>query len=139
MREDLADFMRKKSDEELYAMSNHQREDWMADALEAAEYEFESRNLSPSRIDEIRASTEVTRHREEAIANEPLPLLLKLVFFFFNPATCVGLFVLVPTAEIAFNNRGYERKYRQAWEYMGFGTLVILIVLGVRMLLIPLH
>ena len=139
MQEGLPDEMRKRSDAELYAMLHHNRDDWTPEALIAAEQEFSSRNLSQARIAEVHASCESEARRQEALANEPLSLLVKVVFFLLNPLTCVGLFVLVPIAEIAFRNRGYERTYREAWEYMGFGVVVTIILVASRLFAVAMH
>ena len=103
------------------------RDDWTSEALDAAEREFRKREVNPTRLVELRANTEATRRHEEVAASQPLSLPLKLLFFLINPSTFCGLFVLIPVAEIAFNNRGYKTKYRQAWKCMGFGFLLYML------------
>ena len=98
--------MQAKSDEELVEIVSRNRADYQTAALEAAENELASRNLSARQLAFKAKIIDARNHRAELKANEPLD------WYWWIPAVLFpGLFLLV--INLNFQENGYFRKARQ--------------------------
>jgi hypothetical protein len=122
MVDELVRRVGERSDGELYEMIFVNREDWTPAALELAETEWARRELTPEKIKDAQATFEVKKLDQDAIANEPLSIRQRVLFFLFNFAFCFGIPQMV-MATGTFRSRGYERKYRESIQWMLYGLI----------------
>lgn len=103
-----------RTDEELYDMLAH-GEDYVSEALAAAQVEIERRNLTPSRVKELELHEEVIEAQAARQAQEPLSWPLRLIMALLP----FGLIQLVVSEGY---RKEYPRKYRECWSWMWYGV-----------------
>ncbi|WP_156040478.1 hypothetical protein [Chondromyces apiculatus] len=115
--------MRKHSDAELLDIVTKQRDDYVPEALAAADAELARRSLSPKQVARAEEDLGLKQRDKEQRASMPLGFGWKLVFL-----ACPGLLTLMFAG--SFKADGYTRKYREAWQCtaIGLGIYVALIV-----------
>ncbi len=129
MNNEFEAVMAKRTDAELLVIINSPVGDYQPLALEAANREFEKRNLSN---DDIASAVTEIKHKErnvEAKSNEPLNIIAKIVAFLF-PGLLVVLFA------VAYKAEGYTRKYKEMirWTLYGlcfYGAFCLIVFLMV--------
>ena len=107
--------MAKRTDAELLIIVNSPAGDYQPLALEAANREFEKRNLSKEQL--TSAITEI-KHKERAVeakSDEPLGTISKIIAFLF-PGLLVVLFAVTYKAD------GYNRKYKEMIRWTLYGV-----------------
>jgi hypothetical protein len=119
----FAKAMAKKTDAELLRVLTTDQDGYEADALAAAEAEFNNRNLT---VEETEKATEINAKivaQEQYKAEEPLDSGAKLIAFLIPLKTfwAAGLYAA----------DGYDRKAKEVgqWSFYGFCFYVVLIFL----------
>lgn len=116
--------MQKRTDAELIKILNSPPDHYQPAALEAAQAEFERRNLSEAEV--TIANEEIAQEQavEEANANKPLGTLPKVVAFLF-PGILLVMFAGTYKAD------GYDRKAKEMikWTLFGVGFYVSIVVI----------
>jgi hypothetical protein len=99
------------NDDELYAVLS-KKDDYLDEAISAAENEFQKRGLDPGKIESVKQEQQTERM---AIADQPLSGLLAFLLFLFP----LGL----PQFLIAerFRQIGATRKSKETWRSMWIG------------------
>jgi len=128
MNNEFDEVMLKRTDAELVKILNSAPGDYQDAALEAAKREFERRSLSEAQVTNVKLEIEQGQRLDEAKANEPLGIIVKILSFIFP-----GVLVLMLAG--TFKADGYERKGREMvkWTLYGmgfyFGFAVIVMIL----------
>lgn len=99
------------------------KEEYLPEAIVAAETEFNKRGISPERLKEIEAEVEerIERKKEITLGREeaPLEFYLKVLFFLFPiPIGILHIFLLS-----RYKIQGYKRKQKEAIEFIKFGFI----------------
>jgi hypothetical protein len=102
------------------------KDNYLPEALEAANEEFEKRNLSPEKISSLTNEVTEKKEIENKKANEPLDIAIKIATFLFP------LFITLILSAY-YKAGGYDRKARElaAWTLYGFCfyAAILLIIL----------
>ncbi len=106
--------LREKTDEQLYDMLAH-ADDYVPEALAAAQVEIERRNLSPSRVKELELHEEVIETQAARQAQEPLSWPLRLIMALLP----FGLIQLVVSEGY---RKEHPRRYKECWSWMWYGV-----------------
>jgi hypothetical protein len=108
--------MAQRTDAELVAILNSNPGDYQPAAMEAAKRVFNSRNLSQEQVATAKQEIEQNQLRDEAKANEPLFIGIKILAFIF-PGILVLMFAGTYKAD------GYDKKAKELtkWTLLGFG------------------
>jgi hypothetical protein len=116
--------MRKRTDADLIKILNGPPDDYQPIALEAAKREFERRSLSEAQITTANEQIIQKQEIDEAKANVPLGVFLKIFAFIFP-----GIVLLVFAG--TYKADGYDRKAKTLVKctLYGFGFYVGLIIL----------
>ena len=119
--------MAKRTDAELLQIVQGPPDDYQPAALEAAKREFGKRNLSKQQVDEISEQIEQKSRIEDAKANEPLPVILKILAFIFP-----GIIQIILGG--IYKVEGYTKKFSDLvkWTLYGFffyGGIAVLILI----------
>lgn len=117
MEIDFPEAMRRRSDAELVEIVTRQRDDYLPEALAAAEAELGRRNLSAPQMEQARAEIVSSDIEKADRADEPLGDGWKVLLVLFP-----GLLALLIAG--AFKADGYRRKHREVWTctLYGFGA-----------------
>jgi hypothetical protein len=108
-----------KTDADLYEMLAH-HDDYLPEAIDAAKEELGRRNLPPDRVAQLQAAVEAQKSQEEKKAEIGLPWYVKVLIF-------IGLFPIIWFA-IYYEYRGYKKKARQCWVWLGYSFIFWFIV-----------
>ena len=100
------------------------REDYLPEALAAAEDELNKRNVAPARIAELKTAIEAQQSKDAAKALEPLGWPLRILIFLF----CAGL--LGGLLAAYYENHGYKKKATDCWITLGTSLLCHLLLGG---------
>lgn len=136
MRKELFRHTQARSDDQLYEMLFLHRDDWTPEALEIAEQEWIGRNLDAEKLRNAQAIAAERENNRLALAEEPLSTAQKVTFFIFNYTFCLGI-VQAVIADIVFKDRGYDRKFRDCFKWMGYGFLSYCLIYWVALLFGP--
>lgn len=130
MENQYTDVMKKKFDSELLEIVTKFQNDYQPEAVEAAKEEIKTRNLSQAQIDqaenELKEKEIVGKDKE----NEPLEIGQRILFFIFFWG--IIPWILAST----FKNKGYTKKYKDAWRFMKYGFLTYIGIIVVMFLLV---
>ncbi len=121
---DFEKVMSQHSDAELIKIVTGPPEHYQPAAFEAAQKEYERRNLSERQI-EI-AKTELEREERDlaAIANQPLGIGFKALAFLFP-----GFIYLIFAAALKAEGQLRKAKELGRWTLYGFGFYVLIVIL----------
>ncbi|HTE00508.1 MAG TPA: hypothetical protein VK668_14540 [Mucilaginibacter sp.] len=124
MANDFEEIMGKQTNAALIKILKSEPGDYQPAALEAAQNEFNHRNLSEEKITAVKQAIEQEKQLEENKANESLGIGWKILTFII-PA----IFTLILGGTLKAD--GYTRKYKELvrWTLYGFGFYVGLFVL----------
>ncbi len=125
----FADVMSKKTDNELISILTANREDYAPKAIDAAQAEFEKRNIDSAKIESVRAREEESRKIRISRANEPLEKDVKVL------AIIVPIVARLIYAR-KFREGGYDRKLS---ELISVFFMSRIILLGVIVLIIIIY
>jgi len=106
-----------KTDAELYDMLAH-REDYLPEAVAAAEDELNRRNLAPAQIAQLEAKHQSENAAAEIKAQLPLGWPLRIFIFFF----LCGIFGAI--LAVYYEKEGYKRKAADCWKTLGISAAV---------------
>lgn len=121
--------MADKSTSELLEITTRLRNDYQTEAVEAAEVELNNRDLSGKDLEKAREEIFERDNDLQKKADEPLEIAQKVLFFVF-------FFGVIPWVIAGtFKEKGYDRKYKDAWKamkmgfvaYIGFFILLIIV------------
>jgi len=119
--------MPRKSDEELFGILAH-RDDYMPEAIAAAEQELNKRNIEPPKIAEFQTLAKEKKDEEDIISNEPLSWPIRIILFLFP----VG----IPQFILAEHYRGKsKRKAEECWTWMVYGIIFYAAIFILRLFL----
>ncbi len=118
MTQDFKNIMASKSDGELLEIITKLKDDYQPAAVEAAQQEFESRNLSSAQLERAEVQIKEKESIEIEKANAPLETGQKILFLLFFWG------VLPWSMAGTFKAKGYIKKYKDAWKFMKIGALV---------------
>jgi uncharacterized membrane protein YdbT with pleckstrin-like domain len=126
----FTEVMKKRSDSELLEIVTKLKNDYQPEAVEAAREEIKNRNLSQEQIDqaenEIKEKEKIEKDRE----GEPLETGQRIMFFIF-------FWGIVPWIMAStFKNKGYTKKYKDAWRFMKYGFLTYVGIIVIMILLV---
>jgi hypothetical protein len=107
--------MAKRTDAELLIIVNSPAGDYQPLALEAANREFEKRNLSKEQLTSAITEIKYKERAVEAKSDEPLGTISKIIAFLF-PGLLVVLFAVTYKAD------GYNRKYKKMIRWTLYGV-----------------
>lgn len=124
MNLDFTQIMSQRSDSELLEILSKTRDDYLPEAIAAAEAELKKRNLS---VDEIGSANQEIKKKHEVLkekADEPLGSSWKILTFLLP-----GLVALLISG--ALKAGGYERKSTELekWTFWGIAFYVIVALL----------
>ena len=128
MDHDFISLMAKKTDEELITILTVRKEDYAVAVLDAAQQEFDKRDIPKDRIEQVEQEQSLVKEKENELANEPLESDIKIM------AMVVPLIARMMYAE-KFRKGGYERKLAEMgaayWKgrLILFSAIIVLIVL----------
>ena len=105
-----------KTDRELFDILAHEA-DYMPGVVERVRREIAERNLSDAASHQFRAEAEESAGEREARAEMPLQWPMRILMFVFS----FGLWQLI--AGEYYRNRGYARRCRECWIWMGYGLI----------------
>ncbi len=114
-----------KADAELYDMLGHQ-EDYLPEALAAAQDELSNRKLAPKRVAELEAGVKYQAMAADAKAQERLGWPTRIFIFIF----CAGLAGAL--LAVYYDSKGYKRKAADCWVTLGV-SLACHVVLGLSL------
>jgi len=117
------------TDEELVAIASSVDDEYVPDAVAAANRELAKRGLSPVALHAAKEKVEAQTTEKEKRANEPLESHKAVTTFLLSLFGVVGvLFFLASSTDLV--REGYTRKAREQRKYAmwGTGTLVALIL-----------
>ena len=130
MENNFNEIMAKRSDSELLEIVTKLKDDYQPEAVTAAEFEINNRNLSTEQLE----NAEIEIKKKEILLsdkeNETLGTGQKILFFIF-------FWGVIPWGMAGtFKANGYLKKYKEAWIFMkygffaflGFNTLIFLIM-----------
>lgn len=125
----LVEAISRATDEHLFEMLHLNRAEYSAEGIAAAEAEFQSREFSPTQLQEFQEAVD----QKKKLAIEPLSPFVKVLALFFG-FFCLGvpLIILAFILEIAYREADVKR--REARQWMGYGvaaaiTSVIVVLL----------
>lgn len=123
MENQFTKVMAQRTDAELLRIVNEQKNDYQPEAVEAAENELKSRNLSIQQIQEASKEIEVKHKIDTDKANAKLGFGWKTFAFIFP-----GIILIIFSG--IFKSDGYDRKARELtnWTLYGFGFYVGLVI-----------
>lgn len=75
----------------------------------------------------VQAAGKERKRQREAIKDEPLSTTARVLFFIFNFAFSLGLIQYL-IAHMFYKSNGYERKCRECFKWMAYGTLCMGII-----------
>ena len=127
--DDLKRAMATKTDEELYDLLNGHPNDYTADAIDAAKWEFASRKFAVPVLSTLSIAVEAQKRVEEAPLEWPLRILA-----FFISTVALGIPVIV--AHRHYVEKGARRK---AHEWARWGLFGFLFYFAVSILRFMLH
>lgn len=121
---EFEEIMGKQTDAALLKILKSQPGDYQPAALEAAQNEFEKRNLSNQQVISAEKEIEHEQQLKEYKADQPLNIGFKILTFIFP-----GIFTLIVGG--ALNANGQKRKYKDLlrWTFYGIGFYVGLFIL----------
>jgi hypothetical protein len=118
--------MAKRTDKELIQVLTVDKDNYLPEALSAANEEFEKRNLLEEKISSITKDVTQKKEIENRKATEPLDIAIKVTTFFLP-------LILTLILSAFYKAGGYDRKARDlaVWTLYGFCfyAIIILIVL----------
>ena len=118
MDRDFSTVMKQKSSSELLEIVTKLKDEYQPEAVEAAQMELDSRDLTNEQQEEAESQIADRTSANLDMQSEPLGAGQKLLFFIF-------FWGVIPWAMAGtFKNNGYLRKYKDAWRFMGLGALV---------------
>jgi len=107
--------MSNRSDGELIEIVSKLQDDYQPEAVEAAYKEIKKRGLSQKQVAEAKLEIERKKQKDKQKENASLESSAKILFFVFFWGVIPWLIVST------YKNKGYVRKYKEAWKYMLFG------------------
>jgi hypothetical protein len=124
MENEFDEVMRKRADADLIKIVNGPQDDYQPAALDAAKREFERRNLSEEQITIVKQEIKQEQEIDEAKANTPLGVILKIIAFILP-----GIILLMLSG--IFKAEGYDRKAKELvkWTLYGLAFYIGLIVI----------
>ena len=115
MNNEFEDIMSKRTDAELLQIINSSPGDYQPLALEAANIEFEKRNLSNEQISLAKDVIKQKQEIDDAKSNEPLGFISKFFALVFP-----GLLMLLFAG--TFKADGYDRKAKEMRKWTLYGV-----------------
>lgn len=124
--------MSKKTDAELIKIVYDLRNDYQPEAVIAAEFELNNRNIEQTRFEEAVKENHAKKQIETEKANKPLEEHWKVLTFLFPGV--IQMFIAG-----SFKIEGYDKKASELtkWTFYGFGFyfgLITLLVISVNLL-----
>jgi hypothetical protein len=123
--DEVTQWLSKQSDADLVQVVTNEA-DYRPDAVAAAREELHRRHIDPPRLKELSTQAQEAQEERRAKEEEPLAWPMRTLMFI--------LAFGIPQAIAAehYRARGYKRKYRECWQWMGYGIAfwVVLWVLG---------
>jgi hypothetical protein len=120
----FASVMSKKTNNELIGIVTINKENYQAEAIEAAKIEIKNRNLSDTQIEKANRINEKKVAEIQKKAEEPLGGEYKILLLFL-PIRAISL-------SVYYENKGYDLKAKEAirWCYYGvaFWAFIILLI-----------
>ncbi len=123
MENKFLEVMSKRTDSELVEIVTKNRADYQAEAIVAAEIEIKKRNLTIEQIEVAKNEITNKEAKKEAQENEPLTIVQKILFSIFFWGVFPWLIAM------RFKADGYTKKYRDAWKFIKYGFLGLIIFL----------
>lgn len=107
MKQDFTEVMSKRTDEELIEIIKVKREDYQPEAIEAAEKEFEKRQINPDQIEQVEQELTEKETEKKELDSRKVPSWTRLIHFvvdvigFFLTAMILGLIfeLFLPTSD----------------------------------------
>ncbi len=124
MARDCTIDLAEKTDGQLYEVLAH-AEDYVPQAIEAAQAEVQRRHLTPERGAQLEATAQAAKAEEGRKAEEPLPWVFRILLLLMP-----GLAVFCAAFYLS---RGCHAKEDQCWLWVGYGLagrLVLFVVFG---------
>lgn len=119
--------MSEVTDKELVKIVYVFAADYQPEAVEAAKYEIDKRNLSSLQIDELKVEISVNRQQEASKAEMPLQTYWKVLTFVF-PGVLNLVFAMLFAAD------GYDKRTKEMWKWTLYGfCFYVVLVLFVTM------
>ena len=126
MQTDFKIEMAKRTNEELIQILTIEKDNYLPDALSAANTEFEKRNLQNEKINSIVKELSKKKELDDIKSNEPLDSGIKAATF---------LFPVIITMFLSgyYKAEGYNRKAKDlvVWTLYGFCFYIIIILIAV--------
>jgi hypothetical protein len=124
MQFDFPGEMAKRTDEELIQILTIDRENYLPEALAAANEEFRKRNLDEEKVSQITRVISKQRDNENKRAAEPLDAGLKIAAFL------LPMFLMFILSGY-FKANGYDKKANSLarWTFYGFGLYFIIVII----------
>jgi hypothetical protein len=120
---DFCEQLPAKSDAELYEILAN-KQDYLPEALAAAQQELGKRNLGPERVAQLEAAVQSEKAAEGEKAEERLGWPMRILIFIL----CAGIAGAV--LAVYYDSKGYKMKARDCWVTTGV-SVAAHIVLGV--------
>lgn len=124
MQFDFENEMKKRTDQELIQIITIDRNDYLPEALTAAEAELKIRNLNQELVGHVTRELTIKKERVDKKANEALDPVYKILTFLFP---MIFTFVLSGF----YKANGYDKKANELarWTLYGYYLYIALIVL----------
>ncbi len=121
---DFKNEMANRTDEELIGILTVSRKDYLPEALEAAEIEFNKRNIQKERITALTEKVGQDEEIRTQRSNEPLNVLIKIGTFLFPMLLTIILSGL-------YKSKGYDRKASElvTWTILGICFYIVVGIL----------
>jgi hypothetical protein len=122
-KENFADQMSDRSDEELYEIAYFGSEDgFVSQAVQAAKQELDQRGLDNDKLEQLTKSAETKRKQQKELAEKHLSWPARIAFFIL-PLGLIPIVILIVIAA-SLESRGYTRKSSEAYKWMCTGFIV---------------
>jgi hypothetical protein len=119
-KENFAEQMSDRSDEELYEIAYFGDEDgFVSQAVQVAKQALDQRALGNDRVAQLAKSVETKRGHQKVLAEKPLSWPARVAFFVL-PLSLVAIIILIIIAA-SLESRGYSRKSSEAYKWMCAG------------------
>ena len=130
MENKFDDVMKKKSDSELLEIITKLEDDYQPEAVEVARKEFEARGLTQEQLQDAKQEIIIKEEEITNKENEKLETLPRILFFIF-------FWGIIPwLLASTYKNKGFIRKYKDAWKSMKFGFLAYLVLIVIMLILV---
>jgi hypothetical protein len=120
---EFREVMTKKADSDLIKILTVERDQFLPEAIIAAEEEFKKRNLTVDQVETVKTELTIEKHRDHKKANEPLDQHWKIFACIFPGFINIVFYGL-------YKADGYDRKASELgrWTLYGFGIYFGLIL-----------